>query len=70
MSDLKLRQKLAKELRRLRTLKKMTQEEVAEKADISHRYYQILESDTPNRSATMEILDRLGKVFGKKFLNL
>jgi len=69
MSDLKLRMRLSKELRRLRKLKKLTQEEVAEKAGLSHRYYQILEADKPTRSAKMEILDQLGKVYGKKFLN-
>ena len=43
--------------------------DVAEKAGISHRYYQILESNDPTRTATIEILEKLEKVFKKKFLN-
>jgi transcriptional regulator with XRE-family HTH domain len=69
MSDLKLRQRLAKELRRLRKKAKLTQEQAAEKAGISHRYYCLLESTKPTRSAKIEIIDKLGKAFGKKFLN-
>ena len=66
---MKLRQRLAKELKRLRKQAGLTQEAVAEKAEISHRYYQILEADKPTRSAKIEILEKLGKAFQKKFLN-
>ena len=66
---MKLRQRLAKELRRLRKQAGLTQEEIAEKAEISHRYYQILEANKPTRSAKIEILEKLGKAFQKKFLN-
>ena len=69
MSDIKLRQRLAKELRKLRKKSKLTQEQVAEQAGISHRYYQVLESEKPTRSAKIEILEKLQKAFGKRFLN-
>ncbi len=69
MSDLKLRQRLAKELRLLRKKAKLTQEQAAEKAGISHRYYCLLESAKPTRSAKIEILDKLGKAFQKKLIN-
>lgn len=69
MSDMKLRQRLAKELKKLRTKAGLTQEQVAEKAGISHRYYQLLESEKPTRSAKIEILDKLSTAFKRKFLN-
>jgi transcriptional regulator with XRE-family HTH domain len=69
MSDAKLRQRLARELRKLRKRADLTQEQVAEKAGISHRYYQLLESEKPTRSANIEILEKLSKALGKKFLN-
>ena len=69
MSDLKLRQRLAKELRRLRKKTKLTQEQVAERAGISHRYYCLLESTKPTRSAKIEILEKLHRALGKKLLN-
>ena len=69
MGDIKLRQRLAKELRNLRKKAKLTQEQLAEKAGVSHRYYQLLESAKPTRSAKVEILDKLGKALNKKFLN-
>jgi len=68
MGDVKLRQRLAKELRRLRKKVKLTQEQVAEKAGISHRYYALLEAAKPTRSAKIEILEKLGKAYGKKFI--
>ena len=61
--------RLARVLKKLRLKSGLTQENVAEKAGISHRYYQILESNDPTRTATIEILEKLEKVFGKKFLN-
>ncbi len=69
MNDIKLRQRLAGELRKLRKKAGLTQEQIAEKAGISHRYYQILESSRPTRSAKIEILEKLGKAFGKKLIN-
>lgn len=63
------RARLSNELRRLRKRSGLTQEEVAEKAGISHRYYQILESRDPTRTATIEILEKLSRVFKKSFLN-
>ena len=69
MGDLKLRQRLAKELRRLRKNAKLTQEQAAEKAGISLRYYALLEAAKPTRSAKIEILEKLGKAFGQDFLN-
>lgn len=69
MTDISIRIRLSKKLRRLRNKLKLTQEQVAEKAEISHRYYQILESNKPTRSAKIEILDKLGKAFKKKFIN-
>ena len=69
MGDLKLRQRLARELRRLRKKAKLTQEQAAEKAGISHRYYCLLESAKPTRSAKIEIMEKLGEAFRKKFLN-
>ena len=69
MGDAMLRQRLAKELRRLRKKVGLTQGRVAEKAGISFRYYQVLEAANPTRSAKIEILDKLGKAFGRKFLN-
>ncbi len=69
MSDMKLRQRLAQELRRLRKKAKLTQEQVSEKAGISHRYYQLLESNKPTRSANIEILEKLTKALKKNFLN-
>ena len=64
-----VRIRLSNELRRLRKASGLTQEKVAEKAGISHRYYQILESRSPTRTATIEILEKLSRVFKKKFLN-
>jgi len=69
MSDLKLRQRLAKELRRLRQKAKLTQEQAAEKAGISHRYYCLLESAKPTRSAKIEIVAKLSKALNKSLLN-
>jgi transcriptional regulator with XRE-family HTH domain len=69
MQSSNVRLKLSHELRRLRKISKLTQEEVAERAGISHRYYQILESHNPTRTATIEILEKLSKVFKTKFLN-
>ena len=66
-SDVRIR--LSNELRRLRKASGFTQEKVAEKAGISHRYYQILESRSPTRTATIEILEKLSRVFKKKFLS-
>ena len=63
-----VRIRLSIELRRLRKKSGFTQEEVAEKAGISHRYYQILEAHNPTRTATIEILEKLSRVFKKKFL--
>ena len=61
--------RLSKELRKLRASLKLTQEKAAETSGISHRYYQILESRNPTRTATIEVLEKLGKAFKKKFLN-
>ena len=69
MSDAKLRQRLARELRMLRKKAGLTQEQAAEKAGISHRYYQILEAHKPTRSAKIEIVQKVGKALGKKLLN-
>ncbi len=67
ISDARIR--LARELKKLRIKSHLAQEQVAEKSGISHRYYQILESNDPTRTATIEILEKLGKTFNKKFLN-
>lgn len=64
-----VRLRLSNELRQLRKKSRLTQEEVAEKAGISHRYYQILESRNPTRTATIEILEKLSKVFKIKLLS-
>ena len=69
MADMSLRVRLSRELRKLRKKKGLTQEQVAEKAGISHRYYQTLESSKPTRSAKIEILEKLHHGLGKKFLN-
>ena len=69
MADEALRIRLAQELKKLRKKSGLTQEKAAEKAGLSLRYYQVLESKRPTRTATMEILEKLGKAFGKKFLN-
>ncbi len=61
--------RLAGELRKLRKKAHLTQEQVSERAGISHRYYQILESKNPTRTATIEILEKLGNVFKINFLN-
>ncbi len=64
-----VRIRFSNELRHLRKKSRLTQEEVAEKAGISHRYYQILESRNPTRTATIEILQKLSKAFKRKFLS-
>lgn len=69
MTAEKARIRLSRVLRQLRASSRLTQEEAAEKAGISHRYYQILESRNPTRTATIEILEKLGKAFKRKFLN-
>ena len=69
MQTKQVRTRLAKELKRLRKKAGLTQEQIAEKAGISHRYYQILESSQPTRSAKIDIIEKLGKAFGRKFLN-
>jgi transcriptional regulator with XRE-family HTH domain len=60
----KIRLQFAGQLRRLRKDLRLTQEEMAERVDIDIRYYQRLESKTPNAVK----IDTIGKI--AKALNL
>lgn len=54
--------RFGKKLRGLRSKQKLTQEDVADLADIGVRYYKQLESKTPN-SVTLETIHKLAKAF-------
>lgn len=69
MAEIPVREKFSRVLRAARAKAGLTQEQVAERAGISHRYYQILEAKKPTRTATLEIVEKVGKVFGRKFIN-
>ena len=62
--------KLAQRLKRLRTKQGLTQEQVAEAADLPVRYYQKLESKTPYavRTTTLEKLAKAFKIPAWKLL--
>ena len=53
---------LSKQLRRLRKKHHLTQEQVAEKADLSARHYQQLESSQPH-AVRLNTLAKLAKAF-------
>ena len=63
--------RLAQKLRGLRIKQGLTQEEVAEKADMPIRYYQKLESRTPHavRTTTLEKLAKAFKTTPSKLLD-
>ena len=53
---------LSKRLRKLREKHKFTQEEIAERASLGVRYYQLLESGDP-ADIRLSTLERLAKAF-------
>jgi len=69
MATPKIRLELAKRLRRLRKQHGLTQEEAAERAGMDARYYQRLESKTPN-AVKIDTLDRLAKAFKTSCSNI
>jgi len=52
----------AKQLRRLRKRYKLTQEEIAERAQLDTRYYQRIESKNPP-SIRLDTVEKLAKAF-------
>lgn len=58
----RIRLELALKLRRLRRRMNLTQEEAAERAGMDLRYYQRLESRSPN-AVKIDTLDRLARAF-------
>jgi len=58
----KVRLKLAKRLRQLRTEKKLTQEKAAELIGLDLRNYQRMESQKP-RATRIDTLDRVAEAF-------
>jgi len=54
--------KFGKRLKELRKRKKLTQEELAQLADIDYKYIQRLEGKNPS-SPTLNILEKLAKAF-------
>ena len=54
--------KFGKRLKELRKKKKLTQEELAQLADIDYKYVQRLEGKNPS-SPTLNILEKLAKAF-------
>lgn len=62
MSRLQIELKFAKRLRELRKKNGVTQEEVAERADMSVRHYQQLESNKPH-AVRLNTLEKLAKAF-------
>ncbi len=60
---LNIRLKLAKRIKKLREIKKYTQEDLAERADLAYKHIQRLEGKSPN-AAKIDTLDKLAKAFG------
>jgi transcriptional regulator with XRE-family HTH domain len=58
-----VREKFAKRLKQLRKTYRLTQEELAEKADIAYKHIQRLESKHPN-AAKIDTLEKFSKAFG------
>lgn len=56
----KIRLQLAKQLRKLRNEKNLTQEAMAERVGMDVRYYQRIESDKPN-AVKIDTLEKLAK---------
>lgn len=54
--------KFGKRLKELRKKKKLTQEELAQLADIDYKYIQRLEGKNPS-SPTLNVLEKLAKAF-------
>jgi len=61
--SLNSRQKLAKKLKQLRKWKGLTQEDLAEKADIAYKHIQRMEGKKPN-STKIDTLEKLAVAFG------
>lgn len=57
-----LRERVAKNLRRLRHAKGLSQEELADHADINRNYVGMLERE--EHAATVDVLEKLGAVLG------
>jgi transcriptional regulator with XRE-family HTH domain len=64
-----VRIKLAKQLKKLRAKYDLTQEDLAEKADIAYKHIQRLESKKPN-AARIDTLEKLAQAFGIKLSKL
>jgi transcriptional regulator with XRE-family HTH domain len=60
MATPRIRLEFAKQLRRLRRKRNLTQEEAAERAELDSRYYQRLESKKPN-AVKIDTLEKLAK---------
>ncbi len=54
--------KFGKQLKELRKKKKLTQEKLAQLADINYKYIQRLEGKSPS-SPTLNVLEKLAKTF-------
>jgi len=54
--------KFGKQLKELRKKKKLTQEKLAQLADIDYKYIQRLEGKSPS-SPTLNVLEKLAKAF-------
>ncbi len=62
--------KLAKKLKQLREKRGLTQEEVAELADLSTRHYQQLESDRNLNAPQLDTLEKLARALKVKLTDL
>ena len=58
----KIRQKVGKLIREFRIQRKLTQEELSEKADIDYKYLQRIESKNPP-NLKLETIEKLAKAF-------
>ena len=59
-SGMRLRERVARNLRRLRQEKSLSQEELADRADINRNYVGMLERE--ENAATVDMLDKLAAV--------
>ena len=59
----KITQDFSRTLKRLRTEKNLTQEELAQRSGVDYKYFQKLEGHTPS-SPTLSTLDKLSKGLG------
>ena len=69
MNNLSIRQDFAKRLRKLREINNLTQQELAELADLDYKHIQKLESNYPT-NVKLETINKLAKAFKMKCAEL